>query len=311
MNGHIVAIGMFLGSYAALGLACSALVGIALRHWNRAIHRFPAEAQSRLYVAGALTPGFVAAAVAAGSIADWLISGRLDVCRSYGEMAQAPSILLTSALAFTAARACTYAFRVVKAQAALRRIRRTCPDIGVRQDGVRIVASEIPQAFVTGVLFPRVHVTTALLDLVGDDELRLILSHEAAHVRRRDPLRRVVALGGFVLHWPFVARFIARHLADAQEAAADDHAAADESGRLNLAELLVNLGRMNLPATAQSFEFAQGNLDSRVHRLLAPKPYSPALSLRLFLLTGGGVLVSAVAAGRVLHWTVQAITHLP
>jgi len=267
--------------------------------------------QSRLYLAAALAPGFLAMAGAIGSIADWLFSGPLDSCRSLEEIAQTPSLILTGVIVLTAARLSLMIGALAQREAARRRLRQACPAIRERQDGVRIAASEIPQAFVTGVLSPKIHVTTALLDRVGAEELRLILDHEEAHVRRRDPLRRALAAFGFVLHLPWVARSIERNLAQAQEVAADDHAATGARERLRLAELLVAFARMNLSVASGSFEFAQGNLEFRVRRLLAPRLSGWGPSTRLLKFAAVGLLAAAMANGKALHWTVQALTRLP
>jgi hypothetical protein len=56
-----------------------------------------------------------------------------------------------------------------------------------------IVADPRPVAFCAGLRRPAVYVTTGVLERLGPDELRAVVEHEAHHVRRRDPLRLLVA----------------------------------------------------------------------------------------------------------------------
>lgn len=63
------------------------------------------------------------------------------------------------------------------------------------QAGIRrglLVDSEDPRAFTFGYLRPKVAVTSALVDNLGASELQAVLLHEAAHARRRDPLRMLI-----------------------------------------------------------------------------------------------------------------------
>src|SRR5262249_50433237 len=68
--------------------------------------------------------------------------------------------------------------------------------------GCRVLPVEEPQAFVLGMLKPRVYLSQGLLETLSPDDLRLVLAHEKAHARRRDPLRRFVAAVGLLFHLP-------------------------------------------------------------------------------------------------------------
>ncbi len=63
---------------------------------------------------------------------------------------------------------------------------------GAERAGLRRVGqvrTSHPVAFTHGLLRPRVVISTGLTDLLDTDQLQAVLEHEAAHVRRRDPLR--------------------------------------------------------------------------------------------------------------------------
>ena len=58
---------------------------------------------------------------------------------------------------------------------------------------VVVVRDTQPYALCHGIFGPSVYVTTGLVRLLGDDELRAVLAHERAHLRHRDPLRNLAA----------------------------------------------------------------------------------------------------------------------
>ena len=91
---------------------------------------------------------------------------------------------------------------------------------------VRIVEGLPNPAFTTGWLRPRVFVARELAERLSADELTAVLAHEAAHVRRRDPLRlSMFRLLSRTLFWMPALRRLADDLADEAEVAADDAAA--------------------------------------------------------------------------------------
>ena len=88
-----------------------------------------------------------------------------------------------------------------------------------------------PKAFCAGLLRPRVHVSEGALRLLDAPELLAVVTHEAHHVRRRDPLR-VVMVRSLVrsLPWaPGLGRLAERH-ATVAELAADGRC--DSEGRI-------------------------------------------------------------------------------
>jgi hypothetical protein len=66
--------------------------------------------------------------------------------------------------------------------------------VGLRLDGrLDVVASEGMFAFCYGMRRPRLMLSTALVDAMTDEELEAVVRHEAAHLRRWDPLRILTA----------------------------------------------------------------------------------------------------------------------
>ena len=54
---------------------------------------------------------------------------------------------------------------------------------------VQVIADPRPQAFCAGYLRPKVYISQAALDLLGEDELEAVIAHEQHHRLARDPLR--------------------------------------------------------------------------------------------------------------------------
>ena len=58
---------------------------------------------------------------------------------------------------------------------------------------VTIVPDARPLAFCTGLLRPRVFVSSGALERLDEDELAAVIAHESHHAARRDPLRVLIA----------------------------------------------------------------------------------------------------------------------
>jgi Zn-dependent protease with chaperone function len=72
------------------------------------------------------------------------------------------------------------------------RLRQLTVTIGVHHR-VRLIDDDALFAFCHGLIRPQLWISRALCDALRPDELEAVLRHEAAHLRKRDPLRIVVA----------------------------------------------------------------------------------------------------------------------
>lgn len=163
---------------------------------------------------------------------------------------------------------------------------------------VRIFPSSRPQAFCAGLLRPRVFLSTAACDRLSQAELRAVLAHEGHHVRRRDPLRLLVAriLADALFFVPALGR-LERRYAELAELAADE-AAVRAAGSPGLASALLKLGSSDHPEVTVAL--APERVD---HLCGAPTRWRlepPVLALSLLAVTGisaAALLVSATAGG--------------
>ena len=191
-------------------------------------------------------------------------------------------------------------------------------------DGTRVwlLDTHYPVAAVTGLLRPRLLLSTRILDECTPAELDAILRHERAHVWRGDNLARAA-----ILYLPNPLAFtpaggeMQQAWAAAAEEAADDAAAGDAvEARTVLASALVRVARMAsapAPDWMPAITFYEGtNLENRVRRLLdggrfqGPVPVAgAALSL---LSVAGCALTLTEAAARQLHsWMELAVQYVP
>jgi hypothetical protein len=167
-----------------------------------------------------------------------------------------------------------------------------------------IVDQEEPHAFCIGLLRPRIYVSQAALELLGDDERTAVLAHESHHARRRDPLRLLVAraLAEGLFFLPAVRRLPERYAALA-ELAADQAATAEVGGRRALASALLAFDEHPSPA-------AVGIAPERVQHLLGQRP---RWELPTLLLLGALATIAALVAItlRLADATAHATVDLP
>jgi Zn-dependent protease with chaperone function len=186
----------------------------------------------------------------------------------------------------------------------------------------RIDAS-FPVAAVSGVLRPRLILSSRILDECSADELTTVVRHEVAHARRRDNLVRAWLLALPDL-FPLVdgGDAISRHWQRTVEEAADDEAVrSDADASITLARALVRVGRMATtppPAWMPALALYDGdNLEGRVRRLLEPPAKLTRVRRRAVpVAIGFGVATVAGLLGatgtRPLHDVMEwAVRHLP
>ncbi|MDQ6883365.1 MAG: M56 family metallopeptidase [Candidatus Dormibacteraeota bacterium] len=157
---------------------------------------------------------------------------------------------------------------------------------------IACIEGSVPAAFATGVLRPRIVVTTALLQSLQADQVDAVLWHEARHVARRDPLRRAMlrALSEVYFCVPAIRGWMEQQLVASELAA--DRAAIERVGRRAVAQALLTVRDIPFEAVAA---FA-GTAEARVAQLLgdpiAPTPLPRSLWL---LSTAGGASILALA----------------
>jgi Zn-dependent protease with chaperone function len=278
---------------AAVGLAAAAAVAGLSRLFREGIlgllGRMPVEQRANLLLVWALMPllaGLLAAVAvvtpslltAAGLMADHcLLHGTHHSHLCLLHPGTTPAIPRAAPLLGVLAGglllgATIKAWRLERAIRPWRTLRRVAAS---HADGsVRILETARPVAATVGLLWPAAVFSRGLLDSLSEQAARAVRAHEAAHQRRRDPLRLALARLGAGLHLPGTGRILQRELSLAVERAADEAAARRVGDRVAVAEALLAVARMR-PVSAPGPGFAQDPLEVRVRALLAGAPVSP------------------------------------
>ena len=178
-----------------------------------------------------------------------------------------------------------------------RRLEQVVAGMGVGRR-VTWVQDDRPFAFCYGFLNPRICVSTGLLALLDDAELRALLLHERYHLRQRDPLRLLVinVLADMLGMLAIVPFLVDRHRV-AQEVAADQAAiracgSSDALSSALLKLLTLDPRKCQVPLSVGAFSVTE----ERIARLLTDQPRlrkpAPSVWLRSFLVVFVLLLVS-------------------
>ncbi len=173
-----------------------------------------------------------------------------------------------------------------------RRLRRSCRSIRraspTPANTLIVLENSRPDAFATPVDGGRIVVTSGLIDLLSDTDQRVLLAHEAAHLRHRHAwLVLVVDLCAAINPW---LRGVARGTRHSVERWADECAADAVGDRraaahaLARAALHVNAARHLATTNPMSLAAVGGEVPRRVRALLAPPPRTRLAALVLLLL---------------------------
>jgi beta-lactamase regulating signal transducer with metallopeptidase domain len=160
-----------------------------------------------------------------------------------------------------------------------------------------------------GLVFPKVIISSGMLELLDEGELTAVLAHEAAHVRRRDPARALaVRCAANALFYLPLARHLSKKALVASELGADS-VAAMVAGRPALVRALLDvIGRVR-PVLGTVSEMASlDSLDSRIEALRTnalPKS-RPRAAIQL---VSGFVLVGLLLLGAWLPSSVPHVRH--
>lgn len=172
-------------------------------------------------------------------------------------------------------------------------------------DRIDVIWDERAYAFCYGLWRPRICLSTELLALLDIDELRALLIHERHHLRRRDPLRKLVTqtLVRALSVFPIVDD-LAYHCRLTQEVAADDAAVRDSGSPAPLAAALFKLWTANHPspssdAAVGAFSITEARIAYLLHghRALSRSPWPRVVTTWL--------LIAGIALAGFLGWMVM------
>lgn len=184
------------------------------------------------------------------------------------------------------------------------RLRVAAAAVGV-VDRIACVQDARAYAYCAGLLHPRIWVSTGAARRLRRRELEAVLWHETHHLRRRDPLRVLVAraLASALFALPAIGA-LQRRFEVAKELDADQAALRAQGSASALAGALLKLAQEKLPFAPQQVAAGAWSLSSaRVEQLcgadpeaVLPAPSSRARWLSALALAGALLLASGQAA---------------
>lgn len=180
------------------------------------------------------------------------------------------------------------------------------------QQNVHIIESSTPIAFTSGFFRPVCYVAKGMTDNLSEKELNIVVEHELAHVRNRDPLTKLL-IAFLSAYYP---KRLAQHLNE-MYALLTEHIADQSTVLIHSAEdvaaTLVKVARMNIAlpkkASNTSLSFFGGNdISQRVEQLLKPTRKSMSVIVPIAFLTV--MLCFTIVAVDVTHHLVESVfTH--
>lgn len=196
-----------------------------------------------------------------------------------------------------------------------RRLRRAANALGISR--IRLIETDEPRAYTFGYLRPTVGVSRGLLDCLNDLELDALMRHEGAHVRKRDPLRMLVAITvtRALVFAPVIRRVYAA-LQVAKEVEADRVVVESMGSSVPLVSALIAAGEA--PRSGDAIAGFSDSLSARISWLegegsqLSPMSTwrATAITLMAVLAVAAGLFVIATGAvdAHVLHICSRAVS---
>ncbi|HWN66888.1 MAG TPA: M56 family metallopeptidase [Haliangium sp.] len=315
-----------IAATAGVAFAVSALAGAALARVS--FDRLTPAAQARLLLVVALLPAAASIAAMTAALAPsfgWIADHCLraaephthpHICAHHvASLPALPAVLLAALLlarlAHAALRLAWLGMRARAARRGLARIAQPASDASLgTPPALQVLPFDEPQAFVIGLWRPALFVTRGLLSDAYREHLEPVLAHEHAHLRRRDPLRRLVSSIALAFHLPGVAGWFERRLGRAHELAADAEAAAEVRSPERVARALLRLARkQRARAVALAFHISAASdaadIGARVACLLDPGPRRDQPGPALIAITAAIALALLAASAEPVHHGIE------
>jgi beta-lactamase regulating signal transducer with metallopeptidase domain len=122
-------------------------------------------------------------------------------------------------------------------------------------ENVTVFDDRLPLAFTGGFLKSRMFLSTKLVDILGENELRAVILHEFHHQKSKDPLKGLAVsfISDFLFFLP-VGSFLKKIFHLTSELSADAHSIDSQVDPLDLASSLLKVQRLNGPAASWFFD---------------------------------------------------------
>lgn len=144
-------------------------------------------------------------------------------------------------------------------------------------------ADDISTPFVLGIWRPRIYIPSGM----QDETLKYVIAHEKTHIRRKDPLKKIMAFGITCLHWFNPLAWAAFYLFSKDMEMACDEETVRKLGtehRQNYAEALLILSSTKRIHFGAPLAFNEGNVKDRIKNIVRYKKTWKILSALAIIL---------------------------
>lgn len=157
-------------------------------------------------------------------------------------------------------------------------------------------SAKVRTPLVIGYLKPLILFPPATINRLSLDQIEMVLAHEMAHIRRHDHLVNLfqTVVETLLFYHPVVA-WVSRQIRIERENACDDLAVDATGNRLGYVEMLASLERLRQPLPRLALSIQDGQIVSRIRRLVEPR--QPARQRGLTLPAVAMVTLVASTAG--------------
>ena len=281
----------------------SAIVGPSVRIGERQLSKLTPVTQLRLVSAAIWLPALVSTLFVLGACLDywtakpspWVAHPQLPPMRNVSFVV---SLVFCGVVAHLAYGAIRIYRRVRDSRAAHHDLRRLAT---AGADDSLLIPLEEPCAFVIGFVRPQVVVSRGLRTCLSEAELEIILAHERAHARRRDPLRQLLASIGLLWHVPGISARLHGTFRLCQELIADRAAVSKSADKQRVANTLVRYAQLRPRMTMPPPAFGDSGIAKRVRSLMESSPSQPERLQPVLVAVVVAVAFGALLLGSDLH----------
>ncbi|MEW6456707.1 MAG: M56 family metallopeptidase [Acidobacteriota bacterium] len=150
------------------------------------------------------------------------------------------------------------------------KIKRIIKDLSIKENRIISFKNDFNIAFTSGLIFPKIYVSTGLIESLNEEEIKAVLLHEKSHLKRKDPLKSII-LYFFSSLFSFlpVSKNIFSIFKRCSEFMADDYALNFSGPSLNLASSLLKIKKNNIDSVRNFINFYKDEfINERLERLL-------------------------------------------
>ncbi|WP_226654657.1 M56 family metallopeptidase [Guptibacillus hwajinpoensis] len=141
------------------------------------------------------------------------------------------------------------------------------------QHSLIVIIHEAPLALTYGFVKPKIVLSTALVNMLTEEELRAVICHEQFHQQHRDPFKKfLVTLLVTALWYVPILKWVSKHYQTLREIAADRFAMQQTNNRVDLSSALLKLLK-NEHRLRHAFavSFADTSVNDRIQHILSPE----------------------------------------